>query len=708
MRVRVILVLAFVTASIASTPLAAQVVTTCDTPGTAVPDLTTVTDDIEFACGYEIVTVQVYLDLTHTYIGDMEIDLESPEGTTVLLHDNAGGGAENILLTYSDAGVPNGSVSFVCDCLMEPFEPLAAYEGQSSLGTWTLTIADIVGGDSGVLNEWCIEVSGTPPAAADDCDGDLVPDACQIASPPWLGKLIGSKVVDDGAMGTGVAVLGEVALVGSPLDSATDPSPGEAYVYRRAATGEWTEEQRLFASDGADGDEFGSAVALVGDFAFIGAPLSNAEGTNSGAVYVFRFDATAGEWVEEQMLTAVDTAAGDEFGFSLAADGSVALIGAHLDDDLASNTGSVYAFRLDGDEWVEEQKLGASDAATLDDFGYSVAVRGCLAVAGARRNDDDGANSGAAYILQYDEDAGEWSELEKLTASDGGASDEFGRTVATDGTRVLVGAQFEDTGAGNAGAVYAYRFDDASDGWLEQKLGMPDPEVAAEFGNAIAIDANFAAIGAHNASEDRGGVFLFQLDGSDWAYVTVLRPAGLSEDDNFGAAVAIGLPLVAVGAIGDDEAYSGAGAAHVFSLSDCNGNATPDACDIDGGTSDDADGNGIPDECQSVVTCKILGGGGGGVTFLRGDCDGSGSVSALLDALFLLVWQFSGGPAPPCMDAADADGSNGVTALLDALFLLSWQFTGGPAPPSPGTTACGEDNDGDTTLDCADTSSNCE
>ncbi len=78
--------------------------------------------------------------------------------------------------------------------------------------------------------------------------------------------------------------------------------------------------------------------------------------------------------------------------------------------------------------------------------------------------------------------------------------------------------------------------------------------------------------------------------------------------------------------------------------------------------------------------------------FLRGDGNGNGSVSALLDALYLLVWQFQGGPAPPCMKAADADGSGGVTALLDALFLLVWTFQDGPAPPAPGPDDCGSDD----------------
>lgn len=92
----------------------------------------------------------------------------------------------------------------------------------------------------------------------------------------------------------------------------------------------------------------------------------------------------------------------------------------------------------------------------------------------------------------------------------------------------------------------------------------------------------------------------------------------------------------------------------------------------------------------------------GPVQFRRGDCDGSGSVSALLDALFLLEYQFIDGDEPPCLAAANADDSPTVVALLDALYLLSWQFKGGPVPPAPGPTACGVDPTPNEFVGCED------
>ncbi|MCI0652637.1 MAG: hypothetical protein L0Z55_12230 [Planctomycetes bacterium] len=86
--------------------------------------------------------------------------------------------------------------------------------------------------------------------------------------------------------------------------------------------------------------------------------------------------------------------------------------------------------------------------------------------------------------------------------------------------------------------------------------------------------------------------------------------------------------------------------------------------------------------------------------FLRGEVDGNGTVNALLDAIALLAWQFGGGEAPSCMDAADADDNGVVNALLDALYLLHWNFLGGSSPPDPGPATCGVDYTEDE-LDCA-------
>ncbi|MCI0650373.1 MAG: hypothetical protein L0Z55_00670 [Planctomycetes bacterium] len=90
-----------------------------------------------------------------------------------------------------------------------------------------------------------------------------------------------------------------------------------------------------------------------------------------------------------------------------------------------------------------------------------------------------------------------------------------------------------------------------------------------------------------------------------------------------------------------------------------------------------------------------------GALFKRGDINSDGITNALIDALFILNWQFSMGPEPQCRDAADVNGDNIVNALIDALFILNWQFSMGPAPPAPGPTVCGLDPDDDAAVTCA-------
>lgn len=160
------------------------------------------------------------------------------------------------------------------------------------------------------------------------------------------------------------------------------------------------EHHELLASDGRARDVFGSSVAVSGDVALVGARWDNPKGSLSGSAYAYRYDGAS--WVEEQKLLASDGAAFDQFGISVAVSGDVAVIGAWLDDDNGSESGSAYVYRYDGASWMEEQKLLASDGATEDEFGHSVAVSNDVALVGAPSDGDKGEWSGSAYVYRYD------------------------------------------------------------------------------------------------------------------------------------------------------------------------------------------------------------------------------------------------------------------------------------------------------------------
>ena len=106
---------------------------------------------------------------------------------------------------------------------------------------------------------------------------------------------------------------------------------------------------------------------------------------------------------ELDKLLASDGAGLDQFGYSVSISGSpgneVAIVGAFLDDDNGTDSGSAYIYCFNGVSWVEEPKLLASDGAAFDQFGYSVSISGDIAIVGARLNDDNGTDSGSAYIM---------------------------------------------------------------------------------------------------------------------------------------------------------------------------------------------------------------------------------------------------------------------------------------------------------------------
>lgn len=85
--------------------------------------------------------------------------------------------------------------------------------------------------------------------------------------------------------------------------------------------------------------------------------------------------------------------------------------------------------------------------------------------------------------------------------------------------------------------------------------------------------------------------------------------------------------------------------------------------------------------------------------FLRGDADGDGAFSALVDVLYLLSFAFLGGPEPPCLEAADVDGNAQINGLIDAVYGLQHGFNGGPPPPAP-FPVCGDDPEPESTLPC--------
>jgi hypothetical protein len=248
-------------------------------------------------------------------------------------------------------------------------------------------------------------------------------------------------------------------------------------------------EQKVTASDGTANSYFGSAAALNGSTALIGA-----DGDNSfqGAAYLFA--KSNGSWSEGQKLTASDGGLFDNFGASVALDGSTLVVGAN-GTTVGGNAaqGAVYVFTESNGTWTQTQKLTASDGAAYDNFGLSVALKGSTILVGSPRA-AIGGNAGQGALYVFTESNGTWSQTQKLTASDGAANANFGNAVALDGSTALIGTDGSTVG-GNTYQGKAYLFTESGGNWSQSDTFIAsDGAVDDYFGAPLAWDGATALI----------------------------------------------------------------------------------------------------------------------------------------------------------------------------------------------------------------------
>ena len=428
----------------------------------------------------------------------------------------------------------------------------------------------------------------------EDCNGNDVPDSCELEVVfQEEAKLLSSDGEWYDEFGWSLAISGDTVVAGASGDDDNVNDSGSAYIYKLAG-GVW-QETKLLASDGASNDYFGISVATSGDTVVVGAHHDDDNGNDSGSAYIYRFDGIS--WIETKLLPS-DGATDDLFGASVATSGDTVVVGALHDDDNGSNSGSAYIYKLAGGVW-QETKLLASDGASNDYFGRKVATHGDTVVVGASGDNDSGAGSGSAYIYRFDGIS--WIET-KLLASDGATDDLFGLSVATSGDTVVVGAHHDDDNGSRSGSAYIYKL--AGGVWQETKLLASDGASNDYFGRKVATHGDTVVVGASGDDDnvnDSGSAYIYRFDGISWIETKLLASDAIYYD-LFGSSVAISGDKVVVGALGE----YGLGSVYIFGATmlanDCNANGVPDECDIDDGTSNDVNGNSIPDECE--VDCN--------------------------------------------------------------------------------------------------------
>ncbi|MFT6387093.1 MAG: subtilisin family serine protease [Cellvibrionaceae bacterium] len=298
----------------------------------------------------------------------------------------------------------------------------------------------------------------------------------------WLEQqeLVVSELSSGDVFGTSIALEGDTALVG-----ASGFGQGVVFVFERSGD-VWIEQQILTANLGSSAYTFGRSLAVSGDTALIGANANDDSGVATGSAFVFV--RTGGVWVEQQQLFSGDGDLSDLFGLEVSLDGDTALISAYQDDDNAENSGAAYVYVRESEIWSLQQKLTASDGDFWDFFGIGVALSGDVALIGASGDNERVNDAGAAYI--FERIGGVWAEQQKLQASDPVASARFGNAVALNEGTALIGAY----GQGSTGG--AYIFVNNAGSWSEQEKLLPgDGSSNEDFGWALALSDDTTLIG---------------------------------------------------------------------------------------------------------------------------------------------------------------------------------------------------------------------
>ncbi len=386
------------------------------------------------------------------------------------------------------------------------------------------------------------------------------------------GKLHASDAAINDSFGSAVAFFDPYAFIGAPNVDAGGTDAGAVYVYRRNASGSFEQIQKLNASDAAAGDSFGATVSAYGDFLVVGAPGDDTvAGADVGSVYVFQRNAS-GLYAEVQRLNASDADASDAFGNAVAISGSYLLVGAYHEATRGVQAGAVYLFRLNDSSLFDQvQKVAPSGLDLYDIFGYSVALSGTFAVVGAEGDDDGGNYAGAAYVYWIN-GSGELEQKAKLVATDAAANDAFGHVVAVSDAYVLVGAYHEDAHGSQAGAAYIFRGDASGTYSQVQKLAPSSLAAFDIFGQSVALTGDFAVVGAEGddtAGDYAGAAYVFRRNDATGQFERVDRlfASDATGGDAFGHAVALFGRQVLVGADRKNESGSAYGASYLYTLS---------------------------------------------------------------------------------------------------------------------------------------------
>jgi len=375
----------------------------------------------------------------------------------------------------------------------------------------------------------------------------------QLSTPATLG---------DKTLGTALSISGSLAAVAALPDNNTHT--GSVYLYD--AQQSWHLTTELNSTHTAD--NFATRIVLLDNILVVSANRDDTKGTDSGAVYIFQRDLAheAHQWQQVAQLTAPDAQAGDQFGSAIALVNNTLYIGAPF-----HGQGKVYAFTQNNDkaQWPLQATIEPKDPQALQ-FGSAIAQNGQTLIIGAPYTDanspaakstiktnkqrqprfqisrgdtiDPGFESGAIFV--YENREGAWQETTRIGASNRETGDHLGENIAIEGDMIVAGIKDKDVfDFLGSGAVYVYR--KVAETWTEETALFPDVNnMRGQFGNSFSVLDQHILVGAsqiHANGFNSGQAYLFGQDtNGHWSIIHQQANTTLQAHDFFGQSVALG------------------------------------------------------------------------------------------------------------------------------------------------------------------------
>jgi len=391
-----------------------------------------------------------------------------------------------------DVGAPNAGSVFVYDLISgTPTTPIASLANPTKASFEQFGVAAISGK--------YVAVGATDNTETTFSSGSVYVFDMTAADPTVPVWYIPNPAPAGGDIfGGAVAISGNYLVVGAYFDDLGANNSGTAYVYDLSSATPTVPLYTLPNPTPASGDLFGFTLAISGSLIIVGAPSDDTGAVDTGSAYVYDLN-SATPTVPIVTLNNPTPAVNDQYGSAVAISGKKAVVGAPADDVGATDAGFAYVYDVtSATPTVPIVNISNPSPFDGDSFGL-VSISGKYVVVGAIFDDTGGTDAGSAYV--YDITSGTPTvPIYTLNNPEPAGGDEFGLGIATSGNLILIGAFLDNAGAIDSGTAYLYDLASATPTLPVDTINNPTPFTNEQFARYVGIDGNRVVIGSFRDS----------------------------------------------------------------------------------------------------------------------------------------------------------------------------------------------------------------